>query len=132
MIKYNLYQYLITKFSSLNFCIGGFKIDSPVSVSALMESGGDPEKKTGQKRYRFQILTRADSDFEANKNSEAIYQQLQNQYQLTLPEYDDGEDIFPAVEVGEINPIQTPYGIGQDDDGRFLYTANYYVLLEVS
>ena len=125
---FNLLQYLITNFPLYSFCVDGFKVSSPDNINALNGSGGEPEKRTGQRTSRVQVLTRNFSSFEAKKQAEAIYDKIQSKFGLTLPAYSEGADSFPAVVAHEINPLNVPYLLGTDENGRYLYTTNYYIV----
>jgi hypothetical protein len=106
--------------------VGGFPVEGPDDCLTLLESGGmAPENIHDQpapaySRPGLQIMSRAKSYKNARDKAWEAYNalvQVQNQA--------IGSVVFLKIE-----PRQTPFNIGQDDNSRELFSCNFDVWIE--
>lgn len=123
-IEYNLYQYLITEFSSYVFTVNGKGISTPDEVIEINGSGGVSGAWYDRNDYRIQLLIHAKSSVDANYKALTLFEKLEKRFGLTLPSITVNGTVYPAVKTYQILAIQTPGYIGVDDVGCEMFSFN--------
>lgn len=127
---YNLLQYLIINLATIAFVSNGFQQDTIDNAVNVSEGGGIPDPQIDRKDFVIQVMSRAKDKPKARKLSYDVYNLINKKFGLTLPsDTVDGES-FPAVKTWKITAVALPGFIGNDENGRPLFSTNYTVTTE--
>ena len=122
---YNLVKYLQTQILSLDFTCNGWKKDSPDSCVCVNDTGGTPAHSHDRTDHSVQVLARDRDSVKAKAAADSVYNKLKNVFGgLVLPAVSIAGVNYPAVTAWQIIPIQAPSWIGEDKEGRVLYSFN--------
>jgi len=126
---YNLANNLITYFNTYEFVINGFQPNSPNECILISDTGGSPGHYYDRTDYRIQFLIRSLDVVTGKKVADEIYAYVKNKFHWVLPAVTVGGKTYPEVKVAQISPIQSPGSIGPDEEGRWLFSFNSYVVV---
>lgn len=130
MIIHNFYAWIKLQLDMIVFVKHNFRKNSPSNCTLIKQSGGMSAKQFNRKETLIQILVRNESDNEAFKIINTIYDLIRYQFMITLPQTVIDSITYPAVIAAQITPNQLPGGIGQDNEGRYLYSLNITIISE--
>ncbi len=127
---YNLYEYVVPLFPSINFLIDGYEQDDNKDKAILLKSnGGDPMHWFDRTDFMVQMLSSAKSKVSCKQNIDMVYNELKNRFGLTLPVATVGAVTYPEIKTAQISPIQSPGYIGTDEDANHLYSVNFKIIV---
>lgn len=112
LIETELRSYVLTQLPSLTITIGdrpAVGSGIPVNLSTIYSQGGETEE-----RFRFRIITRADSYQDCLSTAEDIFNELHRLHSTDLTTF----RLYMVT--GE-----RPQFIGHEEDGSFLASADY-------
>lgn len=129
---YNFVQYLRTQFPTETiYADVEFKTSTQESVPdrrvIAKDTGGTEQPRTRYSEPTVQILTRDTYDSAARKLAYDIYYEIKSRFGLILPAIVVDSITYPAIETAQIIPIQKPFCLGADSNGRIEYTTNYKI-----
>lgn len=129
---FNLVQYLRTEFpTEIIYSDVEQKTSSQESVPdrriIVSDTGGTEQPWTNYSEPTVQILTRDTNNPAARKLAYDIFYELKSRFGLILPAIIVGTITYPAIETAQIIPIQKPFCLGADENGRIEYTTNYKI-----
>ena len=124
---YNLTKYLVDNLPAISFTSNGFKKGSPNNVVSIVEGGGPPDPYIKRIDFSINIMSRADDNPTARKQAFAVYDIINKKFGLTLPADTVGAETFPAVKTWKIIAVAMPGYIGNDENGRPLFSNNYTI-----
>jgi hypothetical protein len=129
---FNLIQYLRTQFPTetiyadvLHLTAGQESV--PDRCIVVKDTGGTEQAWTNYSEPTIQILTRDTNNPGARKLAYDIYFKIKSRFGLILPSIAVGGITYPAIETAQIIPIQKPFPLGADKNGRIEYTTNYKI-----
>ena len=129
---YNLVQYLITNLPSFSFVANGLNSGSPNTVTIVSDTGGMVDHNTGRKDFTVQILSRSKDNFTVQKQSQTIFDLINNKFGLILPEVTVSGTVFPEIKTYRIVSLQAPGYIGTSEDNYEMYSFNVIITLNYS
>jgi hypothetical protein len=132
---YNLHAYLEGIFPIEDiYCNQLLQMDSQDSLPdrcAIVRESGGTEKllpPTGKwAEATIQVLARDIDAPKARSLSYDIHDTLINKYGLDLASVTIDSEVFTNIHIAGIIPIQPPSCMGNDSQGRIVYTCNYQV-----
>jgi hypothetical protein len=129
---FNLYQYLYSTLPSLSdlFTVNGFSVGERLNEIALNETGGDVAHQYPRNDFTVQIIGRFNNVSTGRGQINQVYDALLNKFGLTLPEYDDGVLLSPAIVAWQISPIQSPSYLGLNQESMAMYSFNITVTIQ--
>ena len=127
---YNLQQYLIANLATILFVSNGYQQDTIDNAVMLSEGGGIPNPQIDRKDYAIQVMSRAKDKPKSRKLSMDVYSLINKKFGLLLPLASVDGESFPAVKTWKITAIALPGFIGNDENGRPLFSTNYTVTTE--
>jgi len=107
--------------------VGWRPSNAPVKCTTVLEAGGgkpDPYVVDFVEKL-IQILTRGDSYFEARSEAYTVFNLLNGRRGITLPTVDTA-----GIYVNVIEAINVPQSIGQDENNRSEFSANFILRLQ--
>ena len=129
-VEFNLKQYLINEIPAITFISNGYSPNSPQECVAVIGTGGSTQHNFDRTDWSVQILSRADSKFQARRNSYDVYEKLKNRFGLTLPAVTVGGVLYESFIAWQIIPIQVPGYIGADNNSREMFSFNITLTTE--
>jgi len=127
---YNLVKYLVDGNPGLSYCANGFKENSPDDCTSVNEGQGIEQSWYNREDITIQVVSRALKGTTARINNKSSYNLIKKKYGLTLPEVTVESVVYPAVKTWAIRPVTTPTYIGDDENGRPMYTFNVEITLQ--
>lgn len=129
---YNLYQYLVDEFPDETIYVNARMPQQGTSVIPdrnilIQESGGNVQPVTEFTEKSFQLLARDATIPGARELAWLFFEELSSRFGLILPLVSVGGIVYNEIQSAAIMPIQEPYFIGNDEEGRAEFTTNYIV-----
>jgi hypothetical protein len=96
----------------------GDDVDKQVLI--LDTDGGESELKTQYEQPHFQVLARGAK----SADTVEVYDEIRAVYEFLIQQSD-------SVNIGGVcykgfEPMSAPYGLGRDENGRMVYSTNFY------
>jgi hypothetical protein len=140
MILHEVAQYIKTK--STGFVRGtnlfcGFMPDSPATCSALYVYAGSPSEHVmgstalAYETPRLQVVCRSSASVTAYRNAYTIYKYLDAVGSTGSPTLKPSTSATGCV-YHKIDALQSPFMMGRDSNGYFLYGCNYEIWKDLS
>lgn len=132
MAEYNLYEYLRThlSFSGKHFTVNGIQSETPDTNINISGNGGPENPNFDRKDLMISIVTTAIDKPKSRSLSYLVYDTINKKFGLTLPAVTVDGESFPAVKTWQIIGLAVPDYIGNDDNGRPMFAANYKITTE--
>lgn len=124
---YNLVSYLSSQLSNYNYVVNGWQQGTPDNALMVSESNGDAADWIDRNDFFVQIMSRSQNKTVAKKQLQDTYNILQKKFGLTLPSVTIGSDNYPEVKTWKIVALQLPGFIGNDENGRALFSVNFNI-----
>jgi len=124
---YNLAQYLRDNFPAEIFFINVSSANNNQLPDRMINISEPPGREQPMSGYTVKAITFTMRDIDPVKSyklSWLIYDFLINCYNIDLPAVTVGGDIYPVINIGAVNPGQTPYLMGPDPESRIKFVFN--------
>lgn len=128
MIVYNLKQFLNSELPSEKVYVGPLRGEIPDRTIQLIPSGGVPQAWYQYVTESIQIMVRDIDGPSTFKLAKDVYNILNNRFGLILPANTVGTVVYPEIQTAQISANQLPGYIGDDDNGRAMYSTNYRII----
>lgn len=126
---YNFIKYIEDNASTITLSANGFHADSAETCTSISIGGGDEQPWFNREDIRVHIMSRSNVRDTAYKNCTTVYDLVKKKYGLTLPAITVGGVLYPAVTAWAIRPQLPPQYVGDDAQGRAMFTATVEVTL---
>lgn len=127
---FNLVELFSITFPTFNFVANGWQVGSANDSIAVSEGGGDADMQIDRKDFFIQLMSRAQDKTIAKSRLLDAFNLIQKKFGLILPAAEVGSDKFPAVKTWKIVALQLPGFIGNDENGRALFSVNFNITTE--
>jgi len=100
----------------------------------IRETGGNTQPYTLYTNKTIQVICRDLAVPNARALAWEVYQLFSDNgtFGLLLPAVTVNSIIYPASQTGQISPIQEPFNLGTDAEGRTEFTTNYNIIYQRS
>lgn len=120
---YNFRAWLKLQFPALPLYTNGFSSDAPDNAVEMNEGSGDDRQFFDRQDTVIQFLSRATTKPSARKNAQDLYNYMRKRYGgCIFPEETVDSVVYPAVTAWAIRPVNMPQYIGDDDNGRHMFS----------
>jgi hypothetical protein len=129
---FNLVQYLRIQFPTETIYpdvkfLTSTQESVPDRIVIATDTGGTEQAWTRYSEPTIQILTRDISNPRARALAYNIFNKITSRFGLILPAIVVDSITYPVIETAQIIGIQKPYCLGDDGNGRIVYTTNYKI-----
>ncbi len=132
---YNFVKYLKNQFSSESIYTNIYfkqstQSELPNRLMLVRETGGAETVWFNFARKTIQVITRDIDVTKARKLAWDVYELFMDkgQFGLILPANTVDSVTYPSVQTAQINALQIPTSLGEDDEGRSEFSTNYQVI----
>lgn len=127
---YNLIDYIATSTSfSISLSANGFHAGSEETCVSVSIGGGDEQPWFNRQDIRIHFMSRSLNRDTAFKNCVTVYDMVKKQYGLTLPSVTVGGVVYPEVKTWAIRPQLPPQYVGDDQEGRAMFSSTVEITL---
>lgn len=130
---YNFVQYLKNQFPGETIFTNGVFVPAgdqavPDRYILVTETGGPEQPWIQDVNKTVQIITRDAMAARARKLAWDIYEEITSRFGLILPLVIVDGVTYNEVETSQINAIQEPFYLGEDETSRPEFTTNYQII----
>ncbi len=126
---YNLIEYIKTNVSreTYNYVANGWQKNTPDNAISINDGGGDLPQWFDRNDFSIQIMSRGQDKTVAKTQIMDTYSIINKKFGLILPEVTVGGELYPQVKTWKIVAAQLPGFIGNDENGRALFSVNFII-----
>lgn len=119
---YNLYQYTIDNTTGFDIVVNGFQPSSNDECVTIQDSSGEEYPWFDRQDTLVQYISRATDSYTARVNAFICYDLINKKTNVSLPEITINGTTYAAVTAWGIRPVMRPQYVGDDDNGRSMYS----------
>jgi len=126
---YNLAKYIDDN-TTIDLITNGYNPATEGDGVNIILSGGSDDSRGLKIDDNVQFLSRSTDQVTAYELIREVFDLLKNRFKILLPEVTVKNKVYPAVEVSQMLPRQTPGYIGTNNNGLHQWSVNFQITTE--